>query len=182
MIITIAGRAGSGKSTVAKMLAKELGYTHYSTGDIVRAMAKERGITLEELMKLSEKTPDFDKHIDAYQKELGKKEDNFVLDGRLGWYFIPHSKKIFLEVSPEVAAKRIFKDKLDGKRNEQAIQDIHEALICSKERDARDAERYKKIYGFLWDEPKNFDLVIDTSIPTAEEIVKKIKENIIKMI
>ncbi len=182
MIITIAGRAGSGKSTVAKMLAKELGYKHYSTGDIVRELAKERGMTLEELMKLSETTPDFDKHIDAYQKELGKKEDNFVLDGRLGWYFIPHSKKIFLEVSSEVAGQRIFKDKLAGKRSEQAIQDMQEARLRSKERDTRDAERYKKIYGFLWDEPKNFDLVIDTSIPTAEEVVRKIREVITKVI
>jgi len=34
MIITIAGEGGSGKSTVARILAKKLDYKHYSTGDL----------------------------------------------------------------------------------------------------------------------------------------------------
>ena len=39
MIITIDGPAGSGKSTIAKMLAKELGYTYIDTGAMYRAVA-----------------------------------------------------------------------------------------------------------------------------------------------
>lgn len=47
MIITIDGPAGSGKSTIAKMLAKELGYTYIDTGAMYRAVAlmvKRKGI------------------------------------------------------------------------------------------------------------------------------------------
>ena len=47
MIITIDGPAGSGKSTIAKMLAKELGYTYIDTGAMYRAVAlmvKREGI------------------------------------------------------------------------------------------------------------------------------------------
>lgn len=39
MIIAIDGPAGSGKSTVAKMLAKELGFTYIDTGAMYRAFA-----------------------------------------------------------------------------------------------------------------------------------------------
>lgn len=39
MIVAIDGPAGSGKSTVAKMLAKELGYTYIDTGAMYRALA-----------------------------------------------------------------------------------------------------------------------------------------------
>ncbi|WP_456402069.1 (d)CMP kinase [Persephonella sp.] len=39
MIITIDGPAGSGKSTVAKMLSKKLGYTYIDTGAMYRALA-----------------------------------------------------------------------------------------------------------------------------------------------
>lgn len=39
MIIAIDGPAGSGKSTIAKMLAKELGYTYIDTGAMYRAVA-----------------------------------------------------------------------------------------------------------------------------------------------
>ena len=39
MIITIDGPAGSGKSTVSKMLAKRLGYIYLNTGSLYRALA-----------------------------------------------------------------------------------------------------------------------------------------------
>ncbi len=39
MIIAIDGPAGSGKSTIAKLLAKELGYTYIDTGAMYRAVA-----------------------------------------------------------------------------------------------------------------------------------------------
>ena len=46
MIITISGIAGSGKSTVAKLLAKKLNCKHYSVGDFMRQIAKEKNIPL----------------------------------------------------------------------------------------------------------------------------------------
>ena len=54
MIITISGKPGSGKSTVAKRLAAELGLTHVSAGDFMRDMATERGITVLELSAIAE--------------------------------------------------------------------------------------------------------------------------------
>ena len=44
MIITISGKAGSGKSTVGRIVAQELNYEHYSMGDLQRLYAKEKGI------------------------------------------------------------------------------------------------------------------------------------------
>ncbi len=62
MIIAIDGPAGSGKSTIAKMLAKELGYTYIDTGAMYRAVAlkvKEKGINPEneeDVVKLMKNT------------------------------------------------------------------------------------------------------------------------------
>src|SRR3989338_11659150 len=96
MIIVISGRAGSGKSTIAKALSKRLNLKHYSMGDLTRQVAKERGITLLELGKLEESDDSIDRAIDNKQRELGK-GDNFVIDGRLSAFFIPHATfKIFL--------------------------------------------------------------------------------------
>ncbi len=57
-IITIDGPAGSGKSTVAKMLAKKLGAEHLSSGKIYRAMAllykREKGNLKKVIEKSSE--------------------------------------------------------------------------------------------------------------------------------
>ncbi|MBI2112124.1 AAA family ATPase, partial [Candidatus Woesearchaeota archaeon] len=83
MIITISGTAGSGKSTVGKLLAKKLKYKHYSMGDLQRQIAEQRGITLLELGKLEETDPSIDKELDQKQIQLGKTENKFIIDGRL---------------------------------------------------------------------------------------------------
>ena len=41
-IITISGSPASGKSTLAKMLAKKLNYKYLHTGILFRALAKKR--------------------------------------------------------------------------------------------------------------------------------------------
>lgn len=51
MIISIDGPAGSGKSTIAKMLAKNLGFTYIDTGAMYRAIAlnvKKHGVNPED--------------------------------------------------------------------------------------------------------------------------------------
>ena len=61
MIVAIDGPAGSGKSTVAKLLAKRLGFIYLDTGAIYRALgylAKEKGVSLEDeeaLVELAKK-------------------------------------------------------------------------------------------------------------------------------
>ena len=52
MIIAIDGPAGSGKSTVAKLVASEMGFAYLDTGAMYRAVAYralQEGIDLEEL-------------------------------------------------------------------------------------------------------------------------------------
>ncbi|HHT9116810.1 MAG TPA: (d)CMP kinase, partial [Candidatus Wunengus californicus] len=51
MIIAIDGPAGSGKSTVARMLAKRLGFQYLDTGAMYRALtwkAIQKGVNLED--------------------------------------------------------------------------------------------------------------------------------------
>ena len=76
MIITISGRAGSGKSTIGKLLAGKIGYRFYSIGSLRRELASKLGFTIQELNKLREEQDFTDKQVDDYQKALGEKEDN----------------------------------------------------------------------------------------------------------
>ncbi|MEM4336527.1 MAG: nucleoside monophosphate kinase [Candidatus Woesearchaeota archaeon] len=171
MIITITGPPGSGKSTVAKILAKKLKFKHYSAGDFRRAIAKKRKISLEELNKEDEKTGETDILVDEWQKKLGEKEDNFVIDGRLPAYFIPHSIKIFLKVNPKVAAQRVFQQRKGSAVEE--YKNIDEALKKLKEREMSDKKRYKMLYGIDYNK-LNYDLVVDTTKSTPEEISTKV--------
>lgn len=56
----------------------------------------KRGMTLAEYNKLGETDPSTDIEVDEYQKKLGETEDNFIIEGRTSWHFIPHSLKFLL--------------------------------------------------------------------------------------
>ncbi len=170
MIVTISGRAGSGKSTIGRLLAKKLGYNFYSIGSLRREMASKMGLTIQEFNKLGESEDFTDKQVDDYQKALGEKEDNFVLDGRLGFYFIPHSIKIFLDADLEVRAKRLF----ESYRKKEHYKSINDAIKAIEEREASDTRRYKKYYNIDCYDKSHYDLVVDTTDSPIKQNLDKI--------
>ncbi len=177
-IITIAGKLGSGKSSTAKKVADILDYTHYSTGDFMRAIADDRGISLGDLNIIAETDPSIDKKLDDRNIEIGEME-NIVLDSRLGFHFIPDSFKVFLDLDPETASERILKDKENNPNRskeatgsfndkESIIEKITDRLISER-------KRYKDLYGIEdHTSPDNFNLVINTKEIPLEEVSREV--------
>lgn len=177
MIITISGKAGSGKSTVAKLLSERLNLRHYSIGDLMRAMASDRGMSLIELNKLAEKDKSIDFGLDEKLKELGKKKDDFVVDGRLTAFFIPDAKiRIFLDTDDKVRAERILKDR----RGQESSRDLKGMIKKIQEREESERVRYRKYYGVNYFDKKLYNLFIDTTdlspIEVAEKIMKFVRQ------
>ncbi|HLP86595.1 MAG TPA: cytidylate kinase family protein [Candidatus Paceibacterota bacterium] len=176
-IITIAGKLGSGKSSTSKMVASLLSYEHASTGDFMRRMAEERGIKLDELSKIAETDDSVDLTIDKYTKELGDK-NNIVIDSRLGFYFIPDSFKVFLELDSDIAAERILEDKKSNpyRHNEAfGFNTKEEVMESINNRSLSERKRYKNLYEIEdITSHNNFDLVIDTSKMPLHEVAKKV--------
>ncbi len=183
MIITISGRPGSGKGTVGRALAKKLKYQYYSIGDIRRAMAKERGMTLQEFNVLGEKKGFTDKEVDAWQTKLGLQRDNLVVEGRTSFYFIPHSVKLFFDVDLNVAAKRIFHDRSHARQFEasQSYKNAKELAHGLEHRIASDSRRYRKYYGINIFRPSLYDLVIDTTHQTPQQTLAVILKYLAKV-
>ncbi len=175
MIITISGMPGSGKSTVGKILAKQLGYRFYSMGDLRGKMALERGMKLDELNKLGESEEWTDREVDEYQKKLGQTEDNFVIDGRLSWYCIPQSFKVFLTVKIEEGARRIFKKQRPDEQHAATVEDM---VAQIRSRVASDNTRYRKWYGVQFDDPKNYNLTLDTTALPPKQVVARIRRTL----
>ncbi|MDD2678572.1 MAG: cytidylate kinase family protein [Candidatus Nanoarchaeia archaeon] len=170
MKITITGDVGSGKSTVAKLAAKELKLKYYSTGMMFRKLAADMQISLKELGERAKADKRIDKRIDDYQKKLGQIEDDFILEGRLGFHFMPESIKICLRVKTEEAAKRIILES----RSDEKFKDLAEATESIKLRRKMERERYKDLYGIDIENNDNYDLIIDTTKIPAVEVAQKI--------
>ena len=170
MLITIWWKAWSGKGTVSKLLAKELNYEIVSIWDMKRKLAAEMWINIIEFNKMwddPEKSAEFDLKYEEYQKNL-KLSDNIILDSRLWFYAQPHAFKILLDVDEEVAWERIFKAERDTDKHASKKH----AIAQVKERNSSDEGRYKKLYNVdLWN-PNNYNLVIDTSEWTPEEVLQ----------
>ncbi|MEK6943597.1 MAG: (d)CMP kinase [Nanoarchaeota archaeon] len=171
MMITISGKAGSGKSTVAKTLSKKLKLKHYSIGDLMREMAQEKNISLIELNKLAEKDKKIDFELDNKLKNLGKTKKDFIVDGRLTAFFIPTADvRVFLDTDDEVRAKRIVLDKRHGEQG----KDWKSMLTSIKKREDSERKRYQKYYKVNYLDKKLYNLLIDTTEITPEEVVKSI--------
>ena len=98
-IISIGGELASGKGTVSAILLKELNFSCiYKNGDYFRKLAKEMNMDVTSFNIYVEKHPEIDRQIEYSATEYAKTHDNFIIDARLGWYAVPESFKVYLNV------------------------------------------------------------------------------------
>ena len=170
MLITIWWKAWSGKGSVSKLLADKLWYEIVSIGDMKRKLAAEMGINIIEFNKMwdnPENAKEFDLKYEEFQKNL-KLNDNIILDSRLWFYAQPKAFKILLDVDEKIAGERIFKAKRETDKNTTKKHAIDEV----KERNSSDEARYMKLYNVDLRNAENYNLVIDTSERSPEEVVE----------
>ena len=172
LVICISGMAGTGKSTLAKKLAKKYALTYYSGGDALKALASEQGYNTSKpgwwespeglkFLDRREKDAKFDKAVDEKLLEYAER-GNVLLDSWTMPWLIKTGFKIWLLASTEKRVERVAKrDQLTTK----------EAFRVLKEKEARTKAIYKKLYGFtLGEDFKPFHLVLDTDNLGAEEV------------
>lgn len=164
-IITLSGRPGSGKSSTADKVAELLGYTRYSSGDFVRKIIREKRMTLEQFNRQAEDNHELDNMIDEELRKLRDFSD-MVIDSRLGYYWIPESFKVFLDLDMDVATARIYKDAVENAGRSNEVDDVSSILDVErqvKQRLNNEIRRFRSVYGVNPYNRDNFDLIINTS-------------------
>ncbi|MEY4202434.1 MAG: hypothetical protein RL013_135 [Bacteroidota bacterium] len=169
--ITLTGDLGSGKSAVSSILCEKTGFEYLSTGRIQRKIAEDMGVDTLELNRLADTDPSIDERIDSVFISLAHDPKGYVVDSRMAWFFIPGSFKVYLQTDVRVAAQRIMND---PNRNREQYASEDEAVEKILARKASENARFLSKYGADCANLNNFDLVIDTTNKTREEVAELI--------
>lgn len=156
MLVTISGPPGGGKSTVAAGLAEALDYEHVSGGDIFRATAEERGLSLAEFNAKAEDDPSIDRELDRRLRTTAAEGDDLVLESRLsGWMAGEYADlKVWLDAPLRVRARRI------ADREDTSVSTAQQQ---TEEREASERDRYAAYYGIDYDDLTIYDLGLNTA-------------------
>ena len=176
-IITISGNLGSGKSTVGNMLSNYFDYEILAIGDLVRNIAKKKGMTINEFNEYIKDKPEYDKIIDDQITQEGTDKDKLIFISRTAWYFVPESFKVYLYVNEIEGAKRILSDSI---RINEKYYNQKEAIEKINKRFENSRNRYLKNYGIDITKIENYDLYLDTTDKSIDEVFNIIKEEYLK--
>ncbi len=139
MRITVSGLPGSGTTSLSRYLAERHGFSMISAGEVFRQLAREHDMDLATFGRLAEENPEFDKMIDARQKEIASERDNIIIEGRLsGWVVNGADLKIWLFAPIGCRIRRIV--------SRDQVSDDNTAEQITLERERCEAARYRTYY------------------------------------
>jgi cytidylate kinase len=193
-IVAIDGPAGSGKGTVAGLLADRLRFAYLDTGLLYRAVAYSGERTsVQNLLKILRETPEDVLRSDSigskasevskipevrqmllqlqrdFAENPGEEYAGSVLDGRdIATVVVPRADyKIFITADPEIRAARRF-EFLKQTDPKITRDEIYRSLVIRDEQD-----RSRKIAPLIFSEDI-YDILIDTSKDSIEESFTKV--------
>jgi cytidylate kinase len=184
MVLCISGMAGTGKSTLAKKLAKKYNLRYYSGGDALKDLAKEEGYDISvagwwestiglQFLQTRLSDPKFDRAVDDKLLSYAD-QGNVLLDSWTMPWLLKGGYKIWLEASFEKRAARVAER--DGMTYEEALKMLDE-------KESRTKAIYKALYGFtLGEDLAPFDFVLDTDNLDANEVYEVLCQVIDKVV
>lgn len=171
-IITISGKPGSGKSSTADRVAELLGFSRYSAGDMVRQHIHKTHSTLEKYNQDALEDTRLDEIVDEKLRSLRNHSD-IVIDSRLGFYWLPESFKVYLDLDLDLSTARIFKSIMsDPSRGaiESQSSSLNEVAKQVKKRMLAEQHRFRGLYGVDPFDLNHYDFVIDTSRQNVQSV------------
>jgi len=186
-VVTIGGRHGSGRTTLAKAVAKKYGFDRFSTGEVFRRIAKEKGYEMPLFNEVASKEVDLE--VDRQNREAGERGGVVIESDMAAWINqeVPGKTvlRIWLDASAETRGTRIFND--EKKRESEGYENVGESIQKVAERDNADRSRYVRVYNIdiypntyeainaEADRPE-YDKIVDTDTLTIKQVAQEVFE------
>ena len=169
MIITITGLPGSGKTTVAKELARHLHIKCYALGNLFRKIAKQKRTSVLDLTKRGELM----QYMDNLTINIAKNHKNVIIDSRMGAYLIKNADaRIYLHASLKKRISRM------AKRDKKSYQTTLKETLS---RERQELRHYKERYGTTYQNKRLYNIILNTENLIIEETTKKLINKINKL-
>lgn len=166
--LTVGGLPGTGTSTLCRLLCAQLGLPYTYAGQIFRDEAARRGLSLAEFGRLCQEDPSVDKALDARQVDL-LRAGGLILEGRLsGW--LAHDNglpalKVWVTCDDTERARRVAER--DG-------GDVEAQRALMLEREASEADRYRRYYAVDLGDVSFYDLVLDSTKLSPPQLASRV--------
>ena len=164
LVIAVSGPPGSGKTTVARILAKRLGLRYVSIGQLFRELADRMGVDIVQLSKLAEKDHDIDRRLDALARREAEK-GGVVIDGHISAWIVRDLADLCVGI---VAPLRVRIERI-ASRDGKPVEEVERETIAREESEAK---RFRQIYGIDVRDFSVFDVVVNSALYTPDEIVE----------
>lgn len=167
MRLLLSGLSGTGSTTAAKRIAADFNLRYVYGGQIFRDLAVEKGISLEELAESLERNPETEREIDQRLIEAGKGENVLIESRTIGWLFPKEIRacRIWLTCDLEERLRRVQSREHNPRSAENLLR-----------RESSDNRRYRALYGIEPTDFSPFDLVLNTTTMSVDEVVERIED------
>lgn len=168
MLITISGLPGAGTTTVSRLVAEALDLERVPGGEVFREMALEAGMSLADFGAHAAEHPEIDVELDRRLEGRARKGD-CVIESRLAGWVVTLAQlpalRVWIDCDADVSAARVA-------MREGTAPDV--AAAESTARAALEHQRYQVTYGIDLFDRSIYDLVLDSSATSPEDLATTI--------
>lgn len=166
--LTVGGLAGTGTSTLCRLLSAHLDLPYTYAGSLFRQEAARRGLSLAEFGALCQEDPAVDRSLDDRQLEL-LREGGVLLEGRMAGWLAEHNDvdayTVWVVCDEDERMRRIAER--DG-------GDLEEQRAATLEREASEQARFLEYHGADLSDVSIYDLVLDSTDHTPTGLAHKV--------
>ncbi len=168
MLITVSGPPGSGTTTTAQHVAARLEVDLVPGGEVFRAMAAERGMSLPRFGRYAADHPQVDAELDRRLADRARRGGVLIESRLAGW--IAHNEglpavTVFIDCAPAERARRV--------AGREGIP-VEQALADNAERQQIERARYLALYDIDIEDVSIYDLVLDSGALGPTELADRV--------